>query len=154
MPRQNQRTLEDPDRISGLMSKTVRTVDSKESLLASMKIMVKHDIGSVVVLKGGKPFGIITERDIIKRLGRDGPSSLTRASGVIASRPLVSVGPDFKTWEAFAIMLKKGIRRLPVISNGKLAGIVTERDLLKWVVMVTYEPNIPDEVRRLIKQNP
>jgi CBS domain-containing protein len=144
----------DDDKISRLMSRTVRTVDSHKSLLASLKLMVMHDIGSVVVLKGEKPIGIITERDIIRRLGRDGPSGLSRASGEIASRPIVTVGPDVETWEAFAIMLKKGIRRLPVISHGKLVGIITERDLLKWVVRVTYEPNIPEEIKRLIVQNP
>ena len=136
------------------MSRTVRTIDAEDDLLAALKIMVKHDIGSVVVVRDGKPIGIITERDIVKRIGNVGQSALSSNVSKLASSPLVTVSPDTKIWEAFTIMLKKGIRRLPVKDDGGLAGIVTERDLLKWVVRVTYEPNIPEEIKRLISQNP
>jgi CBS domain-containing protein len=136
------------------MSKTVRTIGSDEKLSSALSLMVNYDIGSVVVVDQGQPFGIITERDIVKRIGREGSSSLNRKAGEVASRPLVSIGPGVQIWEAFAIMLKNRVRRLPVIGGGALKGIVTERDLLKWVVEVTYEPNIPEEIKRLIVQNP
>lgn len=142
------------DKVSKLMSKTVRTADADDTLLDALNLMVKHDIGSIVVLSGGKPYGILTERDIVKRLGKEGPGALDKKVGKMASRPLVTASPDSEAWEAFALMLRKGIRRLPVMDGNRLSGIVTERDLLKWVVKVTYEPNIPEEIKRLIAQNP
>ena len=52
------------------------------------------------------------------------------------------------------VMLRRKIRRLPVTKDGKLVGIVTERDLFKWVVGVLYAPNVPEDVKKLIAQNP
>lgn len=142
------------DTVSKLMSKTVRTVDEGRDLITALKMMVEHDIGSVVVTRRGKAVGIITERDIVKRLGSQGTKGLAKTAGASASKPLITTGPDVEVWEAFATMLKKKIRRLPVMSEGSLVGIVTERDLLKWVVGVTYAPNVPEDIRKLITQNP
>jgi CBS domain-containing protein len=142
------------DAVSELMSKTVRSVDSASSLGDVLKVMIRYDVGSVIVTEMTKPFGIVTERDIIRRLGDGGSSTLTLKAGEVASRPLITMGPEAKVWEAFAMMLKKKIRRLPIMSEGTLVGILTERDMLKWVVGVTYEPNIPDEIKQLIGQNP
>jgi CBS domain-containing protein len=140
--------------VADLMSRTVRTVSSDESLTSALNQMISYDIGSVIVIEHGRPFGIITERDIVRQIGKAGGSVLGRRVGELASRPLVSIGPEVQIWEAFAIMLKNRIRRLPVVSGETLKGIVTERDLLKWVVKVTYEPNIPEEIKRLLTQNP
>jgi len=140
--------------VADLMSRTVRTVSSDESLTSALNQMISYDIGSVVVIEHGRPFGIITERDIVRQIGKAGGSVLGRKVGELASRPLVSIGPEVEIWEAFTIMLKNRIRRLPVVNEGTLKGIVTERDLLKWVVKVTYEPNIPEEIKRLLTQNP
>jgi CBS domain-containing protein len=67
---------------------------------------------------------------------------------------VISISPKTEAWEAFTTMLRKKIRRLPVEEKGKLVGMVTERDLFKWVVRVFYEPNIPDEFKELVAQNP
>jgi CBS domain-containing protein len=66
------------------------------------------------------------------------------------SSPLVSIHSDTPNQEAVKIMLKHGIRRLPVVDRGKLVGIVTQRDLFKWVLQVSYEPNPPPEVREIL----
>jgi CBS domain-containing protein len=50
-------------------------------------------------------------------------------------------------------MLRRKIRRLPVVQKDKLVGIVTERDLFKWVVKLVYEPNIPDDLKSLVAQS-
>lgn len=75
-------------------------------------------------------------------------------AGNAASKPLIAVPPEEEIWEAFGIMLENKVRRLPVLKDGKLVGIVTERDLFKWVVRVIYEPNIPKRIKGLIAQNP
>jgi CBS domain-containing protein len=55
--------------------------------------------------------------------------------------------------KAFEIMLKLGVRRLPIVEDEKLIGVVTEKDLTRWVLRVFYEPSLPDEIRALV-QNP
>jgi CBS domain-containing protein len=142
------------DTVGNLMSRTVHIVSTRETVDDALAMMVKHDIGSVVVEEEGKAVGILTERDIVKLLRRDGAVVLDDLVKVVATRPLVTVEPDTPVWEAFTLMLKKKIRRLPVVENDKLLGIVTERDLFKWVVKVTYEPNIPEDIKNLVSQNP
>ena len=142
------------DTVGRIMSKTVRVVSPGDTVKKALDVMVRYEIGSVVLAEEGKAKGIVTERDIVKLLRKDGAKVLGIKVKDVASSPLVTVGPETQVWEAFTVMLKKKIRRLPILSGGKLVGITTERDLLKWVVGVTYEPNIPDEIKRLITQNP
>ena len=139
--------------IRQIMSKTVRTIEKSKSVRSALDIMIKHDIGSVVVVDGSKVFGIITERDIMRNIEGEAPY-LDKRVGDACSTPVISVGPDVESWEAFEIMLRNKIRRLPVLDEDqRLVGIVTERDLFKWVVQVTYEPNVPKEIVDLIRQS-
>ncbi|MDA4125055.1 MAG: CBS domain-containing protein [Thaumarchaeota archaeon] len=144
----------DKDQVGYVMSKKVVTVTQDAPIASVLKLMVKHGIGSVVVLEGGKPVGMITERDFVNQISEHGARALEGRVSRVASRPLVSVGPKTEIWEAFTIMLRKKIRRLAVMKDERLVGIVTERDLFRWVVMVAYEPNIPAEISKLIAQNP
>ncbi|MDV3278666.1 MAG: CBS domain-containing protein [Nitrososphaerales archaeon] len=145
---------ESRDVVGKIMSRTVRTVSGSEPVSVAVAKMVKHDIGSVVVLEGGAPVGIITERDIMRQLTGKSAKDLSSPSKTFASKPLVTVSPETEIWNAFTIMLRKKIRRLPVVQGGRLMGIVTERDLFKWVVGVFYEPNVPADIKKLIVQNP
>lgn len=142
------------DVVGEAMSKTVRTVLASQPVSVAAVQMMDHDIGSVVVVKKTAPVGIITERDLMKELVRKAGRALTQPCEALASKPLVTVSPDTVIWDAFTIMLRKKIRRLPVMQNATLVGIITERDLFKWVVKVIYEPNVPEDIRRLIAQNP
>jgi CBS domain-containing protein len=66
------------------------------------------------------------------------------------SRPLQTVTPGIEIWRTFELMLKLGVRRLPVVEDGKLIGLVTEKDLTRWVLRSFYEPNIPAEIKSLV----
>lgn len=142
------------DAIEKIMSRTVQVVSPKETVERALAVMVTQDIGSVMVGEGGKLSGILTERDVVKMLGREGAKALQEKVGDVASRPLVTVSPDTQVWEAFTLLLRKKIRRLPVMNGEQLVGIVTERDLFKWVVRVIYEPNIPEDIKSLLIQKP
>jgi CBS domain-containing protein len=96
----------------------------------------------------------VTERDIVKSLAGSDQRGLAGTLGSLASSPLITIGPEAALWAAFATMLKKKVRRLPVSSGGRLMGIITERDPLKWVVGVDYEPNMPAEIKKRIVQDP
>jgi CBS domain-containing protein len=142
------------DTIEGVMTRTPVTVKSDTPVRKALQVMVKKDIGSLVVVKKGKPVGIITERDVTRRslrLERVGKKVYDRPVTSLMSHPLVTVVPGTPVWEAFEKMVTRKIRRLPVVEKGGLVGIVTERDLFKWVIRVLYAPNIPRRIERFLK---
>lgn len=140
------------DTIGQIMSKKVRTVDVSASVHDALKLMIKYDIGSIVVTKDSKIYGIITERDITRKIDTQN-NYLGQLCGKISSKPVVTINPTNESWEAFEIMLRNKIRRLPVLDkSGKLVGIVTERDLFKWILRVVYEPNLPQKIKILVAQ--
>jgi CBS domain-containing protein len=67
------------------------------------------------------------------------------------SKPLVTVPPSTELWRAVELMVRDDLRRLPVIENDKLVGMVTERDVLYWLVKVAYEPNMPEDLKKLLE---
>ncbi|MBS7655095.1 CBS domain-containing protein [Candidatus Bathyarchaeota archaeon] len=130
------------DFVSQIMSKNVITVDASEKVLKALQIMAEKGIGSVLIVKNGKPVGILTERDIAKKLVAN-KETLDKKTEDVMSKPLITVSPDTGIFEALQLMRKNNIRRLPVVKNGKLEGIITEKDLLYWVLRVAYAPYPP-----------
>ena len=135
--------------LSEIMTRKVITVDISERVEEALRLMVKFDVGSVLVMDKEKPVGIITERDMTRAALR-GDSLLRLPARSLMSRPLQTAPPDMEIWRAFEVMLKLGVRRLPIVENGKLVGIVTEKDLTRWVLRIFYEPNLPAEIRSLV----
>jgi CBS domain-containing protein len=141
------------DTVKSLMSKKVLGLSPSKQTFDALSLMIEKDIGSVPVLRNGKLFGIITERDIVREITKSF-DYLNQPLSKTAKKLVVTVTPETEIWEAFTLMLKNKIRRLPVVTKeGKLVGIITERDLFKWVVAVAYEPEIPNEIKKLIKRN-
>ena len=136
-------------RLSEIMTSKVVTVDISERVEEALRLMVRYDVGSVVVMDKEKPVGIITERDITRAALR-GDSMLRLPARSLMSRPLQTVQPDMEIWRTFELMLKLGVRRLPVVENDRLVGLVTEKDLTRWVLRIFYEPNMPAEIRSLV----
>ncbi|MEM2643644.1 MAG: CBS domain-containing protein [Candidatus Bathyarchaeia archaeon] len=92
--------------------------------------MISNNIGAVIVMSGGNPVGIVTERDILERVVRAGKDpNKTRAEEIMSS-PLISIEADKTVKDALILMRDKKIRRLGVTRRGRLIGIVTERRLL------------------------
>jgi CBS domain-containing protein len=136
--------------LSEIMTNRVVTVDISERVEEAVRLMVKFDIGSIVVTDKERPVGIVTERDVTRAALR-GDSLLRLPVRSLMSRPLQTGTPDMEIWAAFETMLRLGVRRLPIVENGKLVGIVNEKDLTRWVLRVFYEPNIPPEILNLVK---
>jgi len=120
------------DYVSGVMSSPVVHVTTQATVAQALRSMIDHDIGAVVVLDGDAPAGVFTERDVTRRI-LDDPGLLERPIGEVMSSPVVTVGPGDEVVFIFKTMSDRNIRRLPVVDEGKLVGIVTERDLLRWV---------------------
>lgn len=144
-------TVEGPreDTISRVMSTPVTTMKATDPVLLAARKMVRQDIGSIVVLEGKAPVGIVTERDVT-RLVAKGNRALKAAAKKVMSKLRVTAAPETSVQHAFELMLQNKVRRLPVLDNGKLVGIVTEKDLMRWVLRVSYEPNIPAHIKDIL----
>jgi len=114
-----------------IMTKNIISVKNNVSVAEAASVMVKNDIGSVVVTKDGKPVGIITERDILKRCCVGKVYSEEVKAEEIMSAPLITIEADASLGEAAMLMSDNKIRRLLVTEKGKIAGIITEKDVLR-----------------------
>jgi CBS domain-containing protein len=109
----------------------IDTVERGLTVAFAAGVMKERARGSLVVVEKGKPVGIITERDLVRRVIAENKSPATTKIGDIMSEPLISVGPEATVSNIATIMYKNGIRRLPVIEEGRLLGIVTATDLAR-----------------------
>jgi len=105
----------------------------------------------VIVVEKGKPVGILTERDVSVRVAK-GQNVRNMLLKNVMSKPLVTAPPSMEVWQAVEVMVRKDILRLAVVENEKLVGMVTERDIMRWLVKVAYEPNIPEDLNRLLER--
>lgn len=137
------------DLVSALMSTKVVTVKSTDKVGKALQVMVRHKIGSIIIVEKGKPVGILTERDVSTRVAK-GQNVRGMIVRNIMSKPLVTIGPSAEVSQAVEQMVRKDIRRLPVMEGDKLLGMVTERDIFRYLVTVSYAPNISEDLRKLI----
>ena len=112
------------------MSRPIITEDGDTIVTKIAEDMDELDVGSIVITSEGKPAGIITERDIaLKVLLKDRRASEVKAKEIMAF-PLVTIESETSVDEACKLAARKRIKRLPVVENGMLVGIVSIRDLL------------------------
>jgi len=116
--------------VKEIMTRDVCTAEKDETLLSATKKMLEFGVGSIVVIESKKPIGIVTERDIIEKVVVKNKIPKKIKLKEIMTRPVITIKPTTSLKEAVNIMLKKGIRRLPVVDGDRLVGIVTDTDIL------------------------
>jgi CBS domain-containing protein len=114
-------------RIGDVMTGTVITAERSATIGAIAELMRDRNVGSVVICDDGRPHALITDRDVALAVA-DSAGRDTEADPY-ASRPLVTGEPDMDIEEGVALMVQHGIRRLPLVADGDLRGIVTLDDL-------------------------
>ncbi len=115
-----------------IMEVNVVTVPPDATVREVAISMSKMDIGSLIIVDKDRPIGIITETDIVTRvIAEDRDPSTTKVVDVMSS-PLIHITPNTALTEAMRVMAKSGIRRVAVLKNDSLAGIITSRDILRW----------------------
>ncbi|NYT00381.1 MAG: CBS domain-containing protein [Methanocellales archaeon] len=121
-----------------IMTREVVTAEKDTKASKAGEMMIKQKVGSLIVTEKGEPTGVVTERDLVlKIISKDlKPSSMTLKD--IMTKPLVTIEPNESISEAARKMIRLGIRRLPVIENGKLVGIVTDTDMIAVSSELTY----------------
>jgi len=120
-------------KVRDIMVSPVITVDANTSVEEVCKIMGEKHIGSVIVTESGKPAGIFTERDLLTKILAKDPNLLKGRVKDFMSSPLTVITTDFELREAARIMTQLKIRRLPVVQEGQLLGIVTSADIIKAI---------------------
>lgn len=116
-------------KVSQIMSKDISIVDVSTSVADVAKIMKEQNIGSVPVCKNGKVVGIITDRDIVLREISVGKNTNISKAQEVMTTEVSTVSPETDIHEAAKIMAVKQIRRLPVIENGNLVGMLALGDI-------------------------
>ncbi|MCL4340588.1 MAG: CBS domain-containing protein [Candidatus Thermoplasmatota archaeon] len=110
------------------------------------KVMSNDHVGFAIVQRDGKPIGIVTEWDFVNKIvARDLDPKAVKLSDIM-NTPLMSVDPKTPTDQVTVLMSKNGVRRLPVVENGKLIGVITSRDVLR--IFKDYMDNLSDVIAR------
>ena len=112
----------------------VHFIHPDASVFDALKMMAENNIGSLVVLEGGKLVGVITERHYAREIvlkGRTSPGTLVRD---IMSTKVIYARPDQSVEECMAVMTARAVRHLPVLEGGRLVGIVSIGDMVKSVI--------------------
>ena len=119
-------------KVEDVMVKEVITIDDKSTVKDAADIMNRFEIGCLIVTQNGKAVGILTERDLLKRVVSQSKIPKRTKVEAVMSRPLIVVEPDMDLEEAARLMFKLRIKKLPVVENGRLAGLVTLTDLARF----------------------
>jgi len=117
--------------VRDIMARNVKTVRTDDSALDAVVKMNKFHIGSVIVTSSGRSVGIITERNILQRIVEPRLDPGTVRAKDIMSSPLITVDLHAAVEEAAAIMARRRIKKLAVVDDGKVVGVVSTSDIVR-----------------------
>ncbi len=134
--------------VRDIMTRSVKSMDSSSTIADAARAMAKWKIGALIITEDERPVGLITEGDISRCVARAvDPGANLKDLG---RKKLITVSPDERLEVAAKIMAEAGVKKLPVIDEGKLVGIVTQTDIvnssfalvtsLKEMVQARYRP--------------
>jgi CBS domain-containing protein len=113
---------------------TAHCVGPQDTVYNAIEKMVKHNVGALLVMENESLVGIITERDYLRRVAVEGRTSKeTSVATIMASKPTV-VSPNTSVQRCMQMMTERRIRHLPVLSNGRIAGVVSIGDIVKSLI--------------------
>ena len=119
--------------IRDIMEKDVITIDNDKTAQDAAKIIAENDISFLVVMNDGIPQGVLSESDFVRRIAVEDKKSSEVLVSEIMSYKFQSVGPTTTIEDAIQKMLNKNIRRLLVLDNEKLIGVITQTDLASYL---------------------
>lgn len=116
--------------VKEIMTRDVVTIDIKSDVQKLAKKMLDYDVGSIIITDRKQPVGIITERDIVRKIVSRNLKPDDISMRELMTTPLITINTEEDVTDTMHKMVKMEIRRLPVVENGKLVGIVTDTDLI------------------------
>ena len=117
------------DSVRDAMTEDPRSIGPSTSVVEAARLMRDEHIGSLPITDGDTLVGMITDRDITTRVVAEAADLATTSVGDVYSQDLISVEPDKDLEEALRLMARHQVRRLPVVEEGRLVGIVAQDDI-------------------------
>ncbi len=125
-------------RVGEIANKNLVTIDEDEFVVSAVKLMVERNIGSVIVTRNKLPAGIVSERDLLRKILATGRSIESTKVGEIMTPDPIMIEEDRPLGEAIDLMGRKKTRRLLVSKEGQVVGILTHRDVLNLNRLCLY----------------
>jgi CBS domain-containing protein len=119
-------------KVEDVMVKEVITIDENSTVKEAAEIMNKFEIGCLIAVRKGKAMGIITERDLLKRVVAEAKDANKTKVKDVMSSPLVVVEPKMDLEEAVKLMFQMKIKKLPVVDGKRLVGLVSLTDIARF----------------------
>ncbi|EPA05651.1 CBS domain-containing protein [Candidatus Nitrosarchaeum limnium] len=124
--------------VRNVMTKSVIAVDSSLTVNEAAKLMEDARVGAVIVMENNSAIGIVTDRDFAVKIVAHAYHITTPVKQIMSS-PLLAIGPDESVWMVADLMYTRGIRKLPVIEDDQVIGIITATDLVNQLAISTDE---------------
>ncbi|RMW33242.1 MAG: CBS domain-containing protein [Nitrosopumilus sp.] len=128
----NSDTVRQKTTLKEIMNTSVVSVDSSVTATDAAKLMENSKVGAIIVFENASPVGIITDRDFAIKITAHSYPIDTPVRRIMSS-PLISIDPDSDVWTASDLMSTRNVRKLPIIEDDKVVGIVTSSDLVKHI---------------------
>ena len=119
--------------IRDIMKKNIVTIEKDQTVLQAAQLMKENDISFLVIVENGDPVGVLTERDFVQKFCIENKKSDTIMISEIMSYKFRWVEPTTEIEDAIQKMLNNNIRRLLVLDNQKLVGVITQTDLVSYL---------------------
>ena len=128
--------------IADIMTKSVISIDAEMTINEAAKMMEDAKVGAVIIMKNNQPVGIVTDRDFAVKVAAHAYQISTPVKQIMSS-PLVSINSDETVRAAGDLMYESGVRKLPVINNDNIVGIITATDIVN-LLAVSVEKDMRD----------
>lgn len=125
--------------VKDVMVKEIITVNPTTKIRDAVELMNKNQIGCLVVTRKGKPVGIMTERDVLKKIVCSCKNPEQTRVSEIMSKPLIVGRVDMDWLEAVKLMLDRNIKKLPILDDERLVGLVTLTDIARMRMLQALE---------------
>jgi len=144
-------------KVEDVMVESVITVDADSSVMKAVKLMNEHEIGCLVVTRRGRAVGIITERDLLKRVISKSKNPSRTKVREIMTKPLIAGQPDMDLEDATKLMFERKIKKLPVVEHGRLLGLITLTDvarfqpqMIKILKKLSHQVSAPKRMKKVM----
>lgn len=124
--------------VGDVMTKSVISVDASMTINETAKMMEDAKVGAVIITENNTPVGIVTDRDFAVKVAAHA-YQVTSSVKQIMSSPLLSINSDESVRNAADLMHDRGVRKLPVISEDKVVGIITATDIVNLLAVCVEE---------------
>ncbi|MCK4669467.1 CBS domain-containing protein, partial [Candidatus Bathyarchaeota archaeon] len=118
--------------VEDVMVKEVITIDENSTIKEAAEVMNKFEIGCLIAVRKGKAMGILTERDVLKRVVADARDTTKTNVKKVMTSPLVVVEPGTDLEEAVKLMFQMKIKKLPVVDGKRLVGLISLTDIARF----------------------